>query len=368
MAQAAETVFESPLTTLEDVNKWEVIDSNNDDYTWAWDDYFELLCCSTVNADMAADDWLISPPITVEAGMYMLQFELRCSTSGEKIDIFYGNEATIDAMDNMLLDITDDDGSFITHTKMFTVENSGTIYLGFHAKSDAWSYQISLRNVKLSTSEGKDLKAVSISGLQSGYRLDAQQVKFTICNNGAADVSNFEVCYRINDGLSFGETVNRTLRPGETYEHSFAILADVSTPGDYKLEAWTALEGDELPGNDKVSTEFRHCVITDGPYSTSFETEDINSDIIDFTRKRAYELALRMYLLKMKPAQHTATGTRLIILHKFHCETSCKKLFFTIRFQKITPRISKYFRLYFIQTHYWTRCKRKRHISPSSLY
>lgn len=280
ITQAAETVFESPLTTLEDVNKWEVIDSNNDDYTWAWDDYFELLCCSTVNADMAADDWLISPPITVEAGMYMLQFDLRCSTSGEKIDIFYGNEATIDAMDNMLLDITDDDGSFITHTKMFTVENSGTIYLGFHAKSDAWSYQISLRNVKLSTSEGKDLKAVSISGLQSGYRLDAQQVKFTICNNGAADVSNFEVCYRINDGLSFGETVNRTLRPGETYEHSFAILADVSTPGDYKLEAWTALEGDELPGNDKVSTEFRHCVITDGPYSTSFETEDINSDII----------------------------------------------------------------------------------------
>lgn len=281
VAQAAETVFESPLSTAEDAARWTVINSNGDEYTWEFDDYWGTMGCYTTNPDLAADDWLISPAIEVEnGGMYMLQFEMQGNSGGEKMDVFYGTAPTVEAMENMLMDIYNDNGSFVAYMKMFAVETDGPIYIGFHAKSDPWKYKITLRNVKLSTSEGKELEAVGLSELNSGYRLGSQEVKLTIRNNGAADASNFEVGYRLNNGTDITETVSQTVQPGETYEHTFAIPADASTPGDYTIKAWTALDGDEMLDNDTCTATFRHCQIADGPYATSFESTDNNGDII----------------------------------------------------------------------------------------
>ena len=205
----AETVFESPLSTKEQADDWTVVNSNNDgdSYTWKFDDYFGIMGCSTTNPDLAADDWLISPAITVEQGMYMLTFEYRGSTDGDKLDVFYGNAPTAEAMDNMLLDLGTTSGNLVTYTKMFTVGSAGEIHLGFHAKSDAWSYQVAIRNVKLSTSEGKDLQAVEVSTSTSGYNLGTAPVKLTIYNNGVADASNFQVGYQINKNEAVTETV-----------------------------------------------------------------------------------------------------------------------------------------------------------------
>ena len=278
----AETVFESPLSTKEQADDWTVINSNNDgdSYTWKFDDYFGIMGCSTTNPDLAADDWLISPAITVEQGMYMLTFEYRGSTDGDKLDVFYGNAPTAEAMDNMLLDLGTTSGNLVTYTKMFTVGSAGEIHLGFHAKSDAWSYQVAIRNVKLSTSEGKDLQAVEVSTSTSGYNLGTAPVKLTIYNNGVADASNFQVGYQINKNEAVTETVAATVKAGESYEYTFTTQADLSQPGTYDIKAWTALEGDELANNNECSTSVQHCKISAVPYSTSFEPEDNTADII----------------------------------------------------------------------------------------
>lgn len=278
----AETVFESPLSTKEQADDWTVVNSNNDgdSYTWKFDDYFGIMGCSTTNPDLAADDWLISPAITVEQGMYMLTFEYRGSTDGDKLDVFYGNAPTAEAMDNMLLDLGTTSGNFVTYTKMFTVGSAGEIHLGFHAKSDAWSYQVAIRNVKLSTSEGKDLQAVEVSTSTSGYNLGTAPVKLTIYNNGVADASNFQVGYQINKNEAVTETVAATVKAGESYEYTFSTQADFSTAGSYTVRAWTAIDGDELTGNDECSTELRHCTISTAPYSTSFESGENIDDII----------------------------------------------------------------------------------------
>jgi len=278
----AETVFESPLSTKEQADDWTVVNSNNDgdSYTWKFDDYFGIMGCSTTNPDLAADDWLISPAITVEQGMYMLTFEYRGSTDGDKLDVFYGNAPTAEAMDNMLLDLGTTSGNLVTYTKMFTVGSAGEIHLGFHAKSDAWSYQVAIRNVKLSTSEGKDLQAVEVSTSTSGYNLGTAPVKLTIYNNGVADASNFQVGYQINKNEAVTETVAATVKAGESYEYTFTTQADLSQPGTYDIKAWTALEGDELANNNECSTSVQHCKISAVPYSTSFEPEDNTADII----------------------------------------------------------------------------------------
>ena len=284
--QAAETIYECPLNTQEQADEWTVINSNNDsndqgvEYTWAFDTYFGIMGCSTVNPDMAADDWLISPAIDVEEGMYMLTFEFRGSSSGEKMDVFYGETPTASGMDNLLLDLNSEEGSFITQTKMFSINESGKIHIGFHAKSDAWSYQVAIRNVKLSTSEGKDLQAVEVSTSTSGYNLGTAPVKLTIYNNGVADASNFQVGYQINKNEAVTETVAATVKAGESYEYTFTTQADLSQPGTYDIKAWTALEGDELANNNECSTSVQHCKISAVPYSTSFEPEDNTADII----------------------------------------------------------------------------------------
>lgn len=284
--QAAETIYECPLNTQEQADEWTVINSNNDsndqgvEYTWAFDKYFGVMGCSTVNPDMAADDWLISPAIDVEEGMYMLTFEFRGSSSGEKMDVFYGETPTASGMDNLLLDLNSEEGSFITQTKMFSINESGKIHIGFHAKSDAWSYQVAIRNVKLATSEGKDLQAVEVNTAKSGYNLGTAPVKLTIYNNGAADASNFQVAYKINDNAAVTESVTATVKAGDTYEHTFAQQADFSATGSYAIKAWTALEGDELPGNDNCETSLQHCDISEVPYSTSFEAGENIADII----------------------------------------------------------------------------------------
>lgn len=284
--QAAETIYECPLNTQEQADEWTVINSNNDsndqgvEYTWAFDTYFGIMGCSTVNPDMAADDWLISPAIDVEEGMYMLTFEFRGSSSGEKMDVFYGETPTASGMDNLLLDLNSEEGSFITQTKMFSINESGKIHIGFHAKSDAWSYQVAIRNVKLSTSEGKDLQAVEVSTSTSGYNLGTAPVKLTIYNNGVADASNFQVGYQINKNEAVTETVAATVKAGESYEYTFSTQADFSTAGSYTVRAWTAIDGDELTNNDECSTSVQHCKISAVPYSTSFEPEDNTADII----------------------------------------------------------------------------------------
>ena len=278
----AETVFESPLSTKEQADDWTVVNSNNDgdSYTWKFDDYFGIMGCSTTNPDLAADDWLISPAITVEQGMYMLTFEYRGSTDGDKLDVFYGNAPTAEAMDNMLLDLGTTSGNFVTYTKMFTVGSAGEIHLGFHAKSDAWSYQVAIRNVKLSTSEGKDLQAVEVSTSTSGYNLGTAPVKLTIYNNGVADASNFQVGYQINKNEAVTETVAATVKAGESYEYTFSTQADFSTAGSYTVRAWTAIDGDELTNNDECSTSLQHCSISVVPYSSSFEQDENIADII----------------------------------------------------------------------------------------
>ena len=284
--QAAETIYECPLNTQEQADEWTVINSNNDsndqgvEYTWAFDTYFGVMGCSTVNPDMAADDWLISPAIDVEEGMYMLTFEFRGSSSGEKMDVFYGETPTASGMDNLLLDLNSEEGSFITQTKMFSINESGKIHIGFHAKSDAWSYQVAIRNVKLSTSEGKDLQAVEVSTSTSGYNLGTAPVKLTIYNNGVADASNFQVGYQINKNEAVTETVAATVKAGESYEYTFSTQADFSTAGSYTVRAWTAIDGDELTNNDECSTSLQHCSISAVPYSSSFEQDENIADII----------------------------------------------------------------------------------------
>ena len=55
-------LFQSDFNTVDDFNRWTVVNSNGDDYTWT---FYESSGHQTAsvrwNDDKATDDWLISP-------------------------------------------------------------------------------------------------------------------------------------------------------------------------------------------------------------------------------------------------------------------------------------------------------------------
>lgn len=151
MAAQAQTAppCDFQFTSEDEFAKWTVIDGNPSDspVVWEWSGFSESASYDTDNE--AADDWLISPAISLEAGeTYNITFVV--STIGlfnsHKFDITVGQEASIAGQSAILL--TEDDFSSTDDTEFpatFTPQESGVYYFGFHCTSECGYYNSILR-------------------------------------------------------------------------------------------------------------------------------------------------------------------------------------------------------------------------------
>ena len=278
--RAAEAVFMDSLNTAERFAQWKVIDVNEDKCTWSFDEY-DAAAAYSYSGINPGDDWLLSPGIAVEAGAYLLEFEYKGSSYGEKLDVFYGTTRTVDGMTHAVVDlgtITNDD-SYAKSTSMLVVDEAGTIYLGFHAKSDADKYKLYVKNVSLSAAEGKDAATLSVTTVESGYEMGEEDITVRVANNGKDAIANLQVGYSISGGATVNETI-ASLEAGAELDYTFAQKADFTETGAYTIKAWTALEGDEIPGNDTCSITLRHKGPARVPYFNGFEPTDNTEDIV----------------------------------------------------------------------------------------
>ncbi|WP_148295476.1 choice-of-anchor J domain-containing protein [Prevotella dentasini] len=94
------------------------------------------------NAKNAANDWLISPGISLKGGKtYYVSFKTRCvqETYPERIEVKYGNAATAEAMTGSILEPTEvGNTDYHTYTETLSPSADGVYYVGFHAISDAF--------------------------------------------------------------------------------------------------------------------------------------------------------------------------------------------------------------------------------------
>lgn len=140
--------FEAPFTmnfnTLKEFNYNTVYDANEDPEntpTWEWDSQSKRARIRYHEAE-AADDWLFSPNIPLESGYaYVLNatvFE-QSMKYAERIAIYYGKNATADAMTQELLpptDIYDNEDNPLHFRLIMKPGETGTYNVGFHAISD----------------------------------------------------------------------------------------------------------------------------------------------------------------------------------------------------------------------------------------
>lgn len=112
-----------------------VVDANNDTKTWWWN---EESARYSYNTNLSADDWLISPAVSLKAG-YVYSFRAMVaagmSSFPERIEVKAGMDP--DALDLAVVPPTDVTWSSAGEiTGKITPAADGTYYIGFHAISD----------------------------------------------------------------------------------------------------------------------------------------------------------------------------------------------------------------------------------------
>ncbi len=141
------------LMTFDDYTSLEyftIIDANGDGDTWKAAEGHVRVDYNRFFGPM--DDWLITPPIKLEAGeLYDVYADLWAQASGytERVEIYMGTAPTVEGMTTMLLSPTDISTTMYNpfkFSKAITVPEAGMYYIGFHGISEADKYYLNLDN------------------------------------------------------------------------------------------------------------------------------------------------------------------------------------------------------------------------------
>lgn len=144
------------FTTAEKFAEWTVVDGNPSEtpYVWTWNESDQTV---SINSNKeAADDWIISPAITLEAGKSynitaMVQTDMRWDT--QKFDITAGKTTSTDDQTTILLTNTDfTDIYFSEQTCKFTPGESGDYHFAIHCYSGYLNGEFSLQKLSVTAS------------------------------------------------------------------------------------------------------------------------------------------------------------------------------------------------------------------------
>ena len=153
------TPYELPYTeTFSKMNNnfgiFTVVDGNKDGDTWYFDDYAEKVKYSG-NSEETADDWLITPPVHIEAGnVCSLSFYTTVGFGGmyteHMVEVMMGNKPGIKDLDVQVMPVTKISSTKGQKVKVkFETTKDDEYYFGIHMVSDGRSLEFSVDNIKI---------------------------------------------------------------------------------------------------------------------------------------------------------------------------------------------------------------------------
>lgn len=270
--------YSESWTTLGSLLKndvWTVEDNNNDNHTW--DDLSTgMPTYDGSNATVTADDWLVSPPLTLTAGTaYTLETGAFCGAfngTGQRMAVAFGTgddptTYTEIVPTTPITGLTLSGGATVVKA-VFTPTVSGNYRIGFHAVSDQPGY-LMLHQVKVSVTANTAGTPVAVSDLKlTADESGAQKVKveFTAPTKDITDRDltslTSATIYRDNGALPIQTISNPT--PGQKIEwtddnvttgnHTYTVYTSAGDLRSAKAEASIYVGGEEYPGtSDKVN-------------------------------------------------------------------------------------------------------------------
>lgn len=286
LSTSAQEIFQTNFQTEEEFQQWLVVDANNDESSWRFDasasPSFVFYTYHSINA---ADDWMISPAITsAETGILALNFNVNGSSYGEKIEVFYGTEQSVEAMTNRLSDVIYLDDNTTSHLYLINANANEPLYFGFHACSDADTWRLYLCDVKVQfTSNPVDIQVTEFISPVSDFNLNQENVTVKVKNTGKMDIESFDISFSVNETIIATETVNKSIAIDEEIEYTFNAKADLSEAREsYTLKAWTSHSDDINTSNDACYATVLHKAPATIPYSMGFEANEYTDGIVTF--------------------------------------------------------------------------------------
>lgn len=141
-----------PFATSAAMAGWALINANADSYKWTYNSsgYVELSGSYNASSGLVHDDWLVTPPLRLEAGKtYPVSIDAKCYNKNypEKFEIFAGTAAAPEALTvSVLPETTVAETAFATFSGEFTPETDGLYHIGIHATSPAPCYRLTVDN------------------------------------------------------------------------------------------------------------------------------------------------------------------------------------------------------------------------------
>lgn len=135
------------------VRLWTIADVDKDSYTWDYDSYYDAVTVGT-NYAMTNDDWLISPPISLEGGTaYELEYDYtsRYRNNIGSMKVFYGRSATPEGQAILLKDHpTVQSPTFLNEkiTIIIPKGEDGDYYIGFYSYCSDYG-SLKIKSVKM---------------------------------------------------------------------------------------------------------------------------------------------------------------------------------------------------------------------------
>ena len=238
-----------------------VIDANEDGCTWNWDNTY--LTNYNYSADNAADDYLVTLPIQLDAlKNYEVVVNVRNSGIDERFEVLLGTEPTAEALTTTVIlptDVTTYDDEGEEHEAIFSVNEDGKYYLAVHAISDADAYRLMVNYINIDfgaepTAPGASAISVSADEM-AALRAEVTLTAPNFAINGDPLTANLERIDILRDGVVVGcvedvapgATVVYVDEPDEVGYHTYQAIAYNESGKGLKSEKVTVYVGPDVP-------------------------------------------------------------------------------------------------------------------------
>lgn len=230
--------YSNGFNSSDEQNWWEVINANNDGSTYTWA-FYNNYARYHWNASSAANDWLVTAPVTLQAGRtYTFSINAWAESSGFpemlEVKLASANTATALSAGQTVIASTTISSTSNTNTlsnQNVTVTTSGNYYFGIHAISKQDMYYLNVDNLVIDVEADPvhdlsvSLNAPATAGAGSTVTLTA-----TVTNTGNYDENGYTVTFTAN-GTTIATQTGGTLAQGAsaTFTTTYTTDADAGT-------------------------------------------------------------------------------------------------------------------------------------------
>ncbi len=149
--------------TGDNVSAYNIVDADEDGKTWGYfwaGGYSDGMMNCMYSAHNTKNDWLMTPPIYLEAGkQYEFSFDACNYGDPERLEVFMGRDNTVEGMTTQLVEPTDILNQLPEGRKInayVVPEETGVYYFGIHSISDKYKFYLFVDDIAVSAPRSAD--------------------------------------------------------------------------------------------------------------------------------------------------------------------------------------------------------------------